>query len=359
MNRFGTRICILASLLLFIFSSVNAQSFEDEEMGNWYPNQEEGNYDTTAEITDERASHGSYSVRVTVGSDLTNGAFANDNQSVSASDTLTFRVWVDQSNLDLIAGIQPFAQDDSWSYDTPGYVDITADEWNEVSLVIPDEWSGTNRIGLQVNGDSASYTPTVYVDQITRNGTVLPVELTSFNAVQNGNNVALQWSTASETNNAGFEIQQRREGSSWNQVGFVVGHETTNQHQNYTYNLQDLSAGLYTFRLRQVDLDGTAEYSSEVTVQVSPNRALDLSSATPNPFQEQTRFTLSVSERQDVRVDVFNTLGQRVAVLHDGPVATGSVQSLTLESSDLSSGVYFVRGQSESHSVTRRIEIVR
>lgn len=370
MNRFGTRICILASLLLFVASSVNAQSFEGQATGSWYAIDNDF-YTTTGEISDSVAFDGTYSVRLENGDDHANGALVNDDVEVAPGDSIVYHLWIAEGQLNQVSAVQPFLQWNSFGeQDFSVTIDassLAAGEWNEISYNVPEDADieSTSRVGVQVNGNSESVTPSYYLDYIIRfpadggDQEFLPVELTAFNAVRNGNDVTLNWQTASETNNAGFEVEQRRTDGPWEQVGFVDGHGSTTEIQTYSYSLTDLSAGHYTFRLRQVDLDGTAEYSSEVTVQVRPNRALDLSSATPNPFQEQTRFTLSVSERQDVRVDVFNTLGQRVAVLHDGPVAAGSVQSLTLESSDLSSGVYFVRGQSESHSVTRRIEIVR
>lgn len=362
MNRFATSFpLLLAIALLFTVSTATGQSFEDEELGNWRGiTNADQDYSTTVEISDSIASEGSYSVRVTTNGDELKGILANDEVELSGGDVIEMQVWVDEAQLNQIDGVQPMAQDGDWGWSSTwhGPGDLTAGEWNTVSHTVPDGFETTNRIGIQIDGLSDEDSPTIYLDEIAVNGAILPVELTAFDAVQDGNDVTLQWQTASETNNAGFEIEQRRGGNSWSEVGFVEG-QGTGQGQSYSYSLTDLSPGQYTFRLRQVDYDGSSMLSSEVHVSVGVEDGLHLTQPAPNPVEDQTRFTLSVSERQEVRVEVFNVLGQQVAQLHDGPLSAGAVKSLTLESTDLPSGVYFVRGQTPSQTVTHRITLVK
>lgn len=365
---------VFAFALLFVAGTANGQSFEGQGMGNWYGNATD--YDTNAEISDSVAYDGSYSVRASVGSDGNEGAFANDDVEVAPGDSLIYRVWIAEGQLSQINGIMPFVQWHSPDAEWAGQIfpwndagNMPTGEWFVLSTLVPEEpdpeYESTARIGLQINAVSDSATPTIYVDEITHikadssDEEYLPVELAGFNAVQDGNDVTLQWQTASETNNAGFEVEQRRKGDSWTQVGFVEGSGTSGQAQSYSHSLTDLTPGQYAFRLRQVDYDGSAAYSSEVTVQIRSEGAFELSSPAPNPFEEQAQFTVTASEQQEVRVEVFNTLGQRVAELHDGSLGAGEVRSFSLESSDLPSGVYFVRGKSASHTVTHRIVLVQ
>ena len=142
-------------------------------------------------------------------------------------------------------------------------------------------------------------------------GSPLPVELTSFNAVTDGGDVTLRWRTITETNNSGFEVQQRTD-QGFTQVGFVEGAGTTVQPQSYQYQIQSLDAGTHIFRLKQVDFDGTPTYTRQVEVTVALDGRFKLGSAYPNPFQNDATFSLQVRETQEVRITVFNALGQQV-----------------------------------------------
>src|SRR5574338_243249 len=102
---------------------------------------------------------------------------------------------------------------------------------------------------------------------------VVPVELTSFVASVNGKNVDLSWITATETNNSGFEVERKSANSNWQKVGFVNGNGTTTEKQSYFYSDKNLSEGKYSYRLKQVDFNGTFEYSKVVEVEVvAPNK---------------------------------------------------------------------------------------
>ena len=188
----------------------------------------------------------------------------------------------------------------------------------------------------------------------------LPVELTAFDATLDGDGVLIQWSTASETNNAGFEVQMRRgaEGTFAAQ-GFVDGVGTTVEAQTYRFRVEDLAPGPYAFRLKQVDLDGTAEMSPVVEVTVAMKEAYLLSEAFPNPFRGAAWLTLQVREAQTVRADLYDVLGRRVATLHDGTLDAGREHRLALNGRGLSSGLYLVRIVGERFAETRRVVVTR
>ncbi|MDX1440231.1 MAG: hypothetical protein R3284_10040, partial [Rubricoccaceae bacterium] len=93
-------------------------------------------------------------------------------------------------------------------------------------------------------------TPGAPIDAAT-----VPVELTSFDAQVSGDDVVLSWETASETNNAGFEVQLKQ-GNDWQVLGFVEGNGTTTEAQTYSYRAEDMDVGTHTFRLKQIDYDG-------------------------------------------------------------------------------------------------------
>ncbi len=188
-------------------------------------------------------------------------------------------------------------------------------------------------------------------------GTALPVELTRFEALADGPAVVLSWSTASETNNAGFEIQIRN--SDWQVLGFVEGHGTTLEPQSYTFRIEDLLPGRHVFRLKQIDFDGAFEYSPEVEVAVELVEAFYLSAVYPNPFNPRAQFTLMVRQEQSVRVAVYNVQGRRVALLHEGSIAAGTHHRFVFQGAALPSGLYLIRAEGQTFSAVRSVVLVK
>ncbi|GAB5519456.1 MAG: hypothetical protein RhofKO_17070 [Rhodothermales bacterium] len=133
-------------------------------------------------------------------------------------------------------------------------------------------------------------------DSVTFTSTAaLPVELTAFTATVDGDAAHLAWETASETNNAGFRIEHWHPGdAAWTERGFAYGHGTTLEAQRYRFTAEGLVPGSHRFRLRQVDYDGTFEYSPEIEVSVELAEAFQLSEAYPNPFNPEANVMLSV-----------------------------------------------------------------
>ena len=189
---------------------------------------------------------------------------------------------------------------------------------------------------------------------------VLPVELAAFDGRTDGQAVVLEWSTASETNNAGFELQQQASGAgTWQAVAFVEGAGTTAASQRYVHRLADLAPGTYRFRLKQVDYDGTFAYGPEVEVAVGLPDTYYLSDVYPNPFNPQATWSLAVARDQQVRVEVYDVLGRRVAQLFDGVLPAGRAQTFTFEAGAQPSGLYFVRIAGETFNVSRSALLVK
>jgi hypothetical protein len=188
----------------------------------------------------------------------------------------------------------------------------------------------------------------------------LPVELAAFDATLDNDNALLQWTTASETNNAGFEVQMRRGADGpFATQGFVDGHGTTMEAQTYRFRVDDLSPGPYAFRLKQIDVGGAAELSPVVEVTMAMKEAFLLSEAAPNPFRGEAWMTLQVRESQSVRAELYDVLGRRVATLHEGVLDAGREHRLSLDGRGLSSGLYLVRVAGEQFAETRRIVVAR
>ncbi len=224
---------------------------------------------------------------------------------------------------------------------------------NDESLVRSPEFTGSFVQHTTVSADAFSPGRDL-------NGNPLPVELATFTAQVSGTQAQLQWETLSETNNAGFDIQHKApSASSFRTLGFVEGHGTTDTPQSYRFNTRALDAGTHTFRLRQIDLDGTDELHSPITVEVRQGNLMRLTG--PNPVQSgmATELTIQPEQSGDVTVALYNVLGQRVQTLHSGQARADDVLRLTLDTSRLSSGMYFVRANGSSVRQTERITVVR
>lgn len=188
----------------------------------------------------------------------------------------------------------------------------------------------------------------------------LPVELADFTAGRDGERVLLAWTTASETNNAGFDVQRSVDGSAFETIGFREGVGTTTEAQFYRFADSDLpfEATSVRYRLRQRDLDGTTSLSAVQTITLAAPQQVALLPPFPNPSLEQTTVRYQLPEDGTVEIALYNVLGQQVATLARGEQAAGNRQ-ITVDTSTLGSGVYFVRLQAQGQTVTEKIMVVR
>jgi hypothetical protein len=170
---------------------------------------------------------------------------------------------------------------------------------------------------------------------------VIPVELTSFAASVSDGNVTLNWGTATETNNQGFDVE-RNSGNGFEKIGFVAGFGTSTEVHSYSYVDASVEVGTYTYRLKQVDYDGTFEYSSVVEVDVTAPNVFALQQNYPNPFNPNTMIKFSLAADSKVSLSVFDVLGQKVANLISGNLTAGS-HEIDFNASNVNSGVYFYR----------------
>jgi Secretion system C-terminal sorting domain len=181
----------------------------------------------------------------------------------------------------------------------------------------------------------------------------LPVELASFSATSQRTDATLQWKTATEINNYGFEVEREPlpsppltgEGTQgWAKVGFVEGSGTTNSPKTYSFTDSDVPPGNYSYRLKQIDHNGAFKYSAEIEVAIAAApKVFELSQNFPNPFNPSTNIQFTVPADGRVMLKVYNTLGQEVATLFDGVAAAGQYNQATFDASRLASGIYFSR----------------
>ncbi|MCI0495306.1 T9SS type A sorting domain-containing protein [candidate division KSB1 bacterium] len=148
----------------------------------------------------------------------------------------------------------------------------------------------------------------------------VPVELATFRAIETEGKVLLEWITESELNNFGFDIQRKAdEKSGWQQIGFIEGKGTTATPQKYTFTDESVSVGAYYYRLKQIDFDGSFEFSDELFIEIQPPKAFVLYQNYPNPFNPETiihyRIPVLLQASVPVEIKIFNLLGDEVRTL--------------------------------------------
>jgi len=201
----------------------------------------------------------------------------------------------------------------------------------------------------------------------------LPVELTTFSVTnKKGSAVDLKWETATEVNNYGFEVERsvvknqtansknqiNKEDRSWEKIGFIEGAGNSNSPKKYSFVDKNLTGGShFVYRLKQVDVDGSFEYSEAIEIEVLPVK-YELDQNYPNPFNPTTTIKFSLPQAGKVRLDVYNLLGELVTTLVNKNFEAG-FQSVQFNASNLASGIYIYRLSSNSFSQVRKMMLLK
>lgn len=193
---------------------------------------------------------------------------------------------------------------------------------------------------------------------------LLPVELASFESTQaESDAVDLQWTTASEQNNAGFRVQHRGPGTTeWQDRSYVESIPpggTSSEAHRYQHRIEKLASGTHHFRLKQVDLDGTTHLHDPITVHLQMEDRLTLEGPAPNPVRNRATVSFGVRETSETTISLYNLLGQKVSTLYRGLPSPEHTETIELNASSLSSGTYLIRIRSAGHEKTRSVTIVR
>jgi hypothetical protein len=190
----------------------------------------------------------------------------------------------------------------------------------------------------------------------------VPVELTSFSAASNNDQVSLNWSTATELNNHIFEIERKMEKQEFYTIGFVQGNGTTTEVHNYTYTDKNVERGKYFYRLKQIDYQGTYQYSNEIEVDVLGILKFNLSQNYPNPFNPNTVISYQLPVTSNVTLKVYDVLGNEIATLVNEEKQPGvyEVEFNTSSIKDLpSSGIYFYQLRAGDYTETKKMILLK
>jgi hypothetical protein len=203
----------------------------------------------------------------------------------------------------------------------------------------------------------------------------LPVELVLFTAEAKLLSAELKWTTATETNNVGFEIERKTIGhpeqasgslngaskdDQWSKTGFVEGNGTSNTSHDYRFVNNDLRAGKYRYRLKQIDRDGNFGYSNEVEVAVgSVPKIFALEQNYPNPFNPNTTIGFTLQSSGPVTLKIYDAIGREVASVVNEALEAGVYHHVNFDGSRLASGVYYARLVSGGKMQVRKLLLMK
>jgi len=188
----------------------------------------------------------------------------------------------------------------------------------------------------------------------------VPVELTSFTAQASTEGVLLKWTTASELNNHGFEIERSQDGTEFYTVAFIQGAGTTTEGKEYSYtdNIEYKGGETFFYRLKQVDLDGRIEYSDIVEVELDVPKDFALHQNYPNPFNPSTTIKYAVPKTSLVSIKVYDLTGQEVASLVNEVKEVGTYE-IKFDARNLASGVYIYRMIAGNFTSVKKLNILK
>ena len=184
----------------------------------------------------------------------------------------------------------------------------------------------------------------------------VPVEMKTFSGTVDGNAVSLKWATATEVNNYGFDIERSlsASGTNWEKIGFVNGNGNSNSPKEYSYMDKNLKSGSYSYRLKQIDNDGTYDYSNIVELKIGLPINLELKQNYPNPFNPSTTISFTLSNPGNVSLKIYNSLGEEIAELVNGFTEAG-VYSFNFNAETLASGTYIYQLKTNETSLTKKM----
>lgn len=225
------------------------------------------------------------------------------------------------------------------------------------------EWKAT--------GDGSSHwydqaTPTLGAEN------TLPVELSSFTATVQDLNIDLRWRTETEVSNAEFQIERKflrkKDGvdhywkithPAWEMIGRREGAGTSNTPHEYSFNDRLTTAGIYEYRLKQIDRDGAFQYSSVRQVEIAVPFTLHLYQNFPNPFNPATTIGFTIPENGPASLKIFNMLGQEITTLYNKNTEAGEMNSVQFSGAGLPSGIYYARLEFNGSSQLKKLLLVK
>ncbi|MCG6912719.1 T9SS type A sorting domain-containing protein [bacterium BMS3Abin03] len=273
------------------------------------------------------------------------GSFTNNNPDLDVTKaTFTFNGTGDQTIYSASAPLPDASTFNRLVIDKPsGTINLLSDIAVETLL---EEVNGS----LDLNGNV-----------LWISGSPLPVELSTFSAINLQNGINLQWRTETEVNNYGFKVERKNsstQNGQWQTLAFVQGHGNSNSPKNYSFIDEGITSGKYSYRLKQIDNDGKYEYSKPIEVDLGTVNTYELSQNYPNPFNPITTISFTISSTNTVKLSVFNSIGEKVEDLVNEMKEAGTY-TVNFNAQNLPSGTYYYRIQTNDYTQTKKMILLK
>ncbi len=222
------------------------------------------------------------------------------------------------------------------------------------TVVLPNNPCTTARVKVEAADN-------VFFDISNTNFTIdqgIPVELISFNASVIDGGVRIEWATATETNNAGFALERSNDEKNYETVTYQKGSGTSTIKNIYSFVDETVEYGVYYYRLKQSDYNGSSKYLNVLTVDVGSPKQFSLSQNYPNPFNPSTNIKYTVPEKSNIKLAVYDVLGREVEVLVNESKEAGTYE-ITFDAKNLTSGIYFYELKTNNFNKTNKMILAK
>jgi hypothetical protein len=224
--------------------------------------------------------------------------------------------------------------------------------------------------GAELNATSGADVCATYWGNISGNATgsgtqcngVMPVELLTFSVSVYNTSVSLNWQTATETNNKGFEVQRNsiNGNDNWISAGFVNGSGTKTTPTNYKFEDKKLKVGKYEYRLKQSDYNGNYEYHNLTSIaEIGVPTKFELSQNYPNPFNPATKIDFQIPMDSKVTLKIYDITGKEIAMLINNEFKSADYYTVSFNAVNLASGMYFYRIITDKFTSVKKMVMIK
>jgi len=228
--------------------------------------------------------------------------------------------------------------------------------YNASNSDLPGNW--TTVIAVESNGNKWIGLHDYGLSAYNESGVILPVELTKFSGIVSNRDILISWSTATEENSSGFEIERRTPSTNWEKISEIKAAGNSTSAKNYFYTDKGLINGEYYYRLKMTDLDGKFKYSNEIQVSVNAKDEFALNQNYPNPFNPTTTINYSIAKGGNVLLTVYNAIGSKLMVVVNEYKPAGNY-SVQFDGSSFAGGIYFYRLESGGYSLVKKLILLK
>lgn len=286
---------------------------------------------------------------------LNYSCISNGSNDVTPSGTVSLSSSITTDPVFVLSGLNKYALYGSSQCLDSGNDSYISESYDIRGSSYPRKLNKTN--GSTGTVDMGAYEYKYAVDFYDINGP-LPVEIILFKGFVSKDNVTLIWKTATEINNYGFNVECRIKDGVWKFVGFVQGNGNSNSLKNYTFTDNNPPRGNVQYRLKQIDLDGSYEYSVTIELWVELLHKIILEQNHPNPFNPTTTISYQLPTSGLAILKVYDILGKEIDILVNEFQQAGKYK-IEYNASNLGSGIYFYRLQFNNSVETKNFSFVK